>query len=218
MAVSITLIAALSTTYLAFRNRAGQPGSFERVTFQRGYVKGARFAPDGQNVLYSAAWEGRPPEIFVTRIGDHHARPLDVKNAMIVGISAAGDLAVLTGVQQIRTTNWLQIGSLARAPASSGAAREILEGVWDADISRDGKQFAVVRNPDGLHQLEYPIGKVLYKTNGYISHPRISPDGKMVAFLDHPLFGDDRGYVAVADANGSVKRLTGAAPSERVRA
>lgn len=126
---------------------------------------------------------------------------------------AAGELAVLADVEQIRTTNWLQIGTLARAPASRGTAREILKDVWDADISRDGRQFAVVRRHEGLHQLEYPIGKVLFKTSGYISHPRISPDGKMVAFLDHPLFGDDRGYVAVADGNGSVKHLTEEAPA-----
>jgi len=80
--------------------------------------------------------------------------------------------------------------------------------VWDADISSDGKQFAVVRKPSGPQQLEYPIGRVLFKTNGYISHPRISPDEKLVAFLEHPLFGDDRGYVDVAEANGSTKRLT----------
>jgi dipeptidyl aminopeptidase/acylaminoacyl peptidase len=77
-----------------------------------------------------------------------------------------------------------------------------------SDISPDGKQFAVVRRPGGQQQLEYPIGKVLYRTNGYISQPRISPDGKQVAFLDHPLFGDNRGSVALADASGKVRRLT----------
>jgi hypothetical protein len=202
------LIVVAVAAYFAGTRNSGGPAHFERLTFQRGYIKGARFAPDGQNVIYSAAWEGRPYEVFTTRIGDHNARSLDLKNAMVVGVSAAGDVAVLTNVRRIRTTNWMQVGTLARAPASGGGAREILEAVWDADISRDGKQFAVVRKPGGPHQLEYPIGKVLFKTNGYISHPRISPDGKMVAFLEHPLFGDDRGYVAVADANGGVKRLT----------
>src|SRR5205823_8866126 len=105
-------------------------------------------------------------------------------------------------------------GRHARPRAGGGAPRELLEGVWDADISRDGKQFAIVRTPEGIHQLEYPIGKVLFKTNGYISHPRISPDGKQVAFLEHPVYGDDRGYLDTADAAGNVKRLTADAQGE----
>jgi serine/threonine protein kinase/Tol biopolymer transport system component len=209
----ITVIAALSAGYLVGRHDARGPGSFERVTFQRGYVRGARFAPDGQNVIYSAAWEGRPSEVFITHVGNHNARSLDLRDSMVVGVSAAGDIAVLTSLHVIRTTNWLQVGILSRESASGGAAREILEGVWDADISRDGSQFAVVRKPEGQLQLEYPIGKSLFKTNGYISHPRISPNGKMVAFVEHPIFGDDRGYVALADAKGKVKRLTEEAPA-----
>jgi len=205
---TVAVIVATAGAYFAGTHKRVEPARFERVTFSRGYIKGARFAPDGQSVIYSAAWEGRPYEVFTTRIGGHNERSLELKNALVVGISTAGDLAVLTNVRRIRTTSWIHVGTLARAPANGGTAREILEAVWDADISRDGKQFAVVRKPAGLHQLEYPIGKVLFKTNGYISHPRISPDGAEVAFLEHPLFGDDRGYVALADASGGTRRLT----------
>ena len=208
---AVAAFAALAVVILAYvagtRGRS-EPPRLERVTFQRGYIKGARFTPDGQNVIYSAAWEGRPYEVFISRIGGHNARSLELKNALVVGISTAGDMAVLTSVRRIRNTSWIHVGTLARAPANGGTARDILESVWDADISGDGKQFAVVRKMGGPQQLEYPIGKVLFQTNGYISHPRISPDGKLVAFLEHPLFGDDRGYVAVADASGSTKRLT----------
>ena len=213
MAAALAAVVALAA-YFAGARRGGEPGVFERLTFQRGYINGARFTPDGQNVIYSAMWEGRPYEVFSTRIGDHTARSLELKNTMVLGVSAAGDMAVLTNVQRIRTTNWMQMGTLARAPASGGTAREILENVWDADISRDGKQFAVVRTTDGPHRLEYPIGKILFTTNGYISHPRISPDGKSVAFMEHPLFGDNRGYVSLADGDGKVKRLTAEAGAE----
>jgi Tol biopolymer transport system component len=208
VAVVVALAALAALAYFAGAHRASLPARFERLTFQRGYIKGARFAPDGQNVIYSAAWEGRPYEVFATRIGDHNARSLEVGNAMVVGISNAGDMALLTNVRRVRETNWLQVGTLARASTSGGAPREILEDVWDADISRDGGQFAVVRAPSGPQQLEFPIGKVLFSSNGYISHPRIAPDGKSVAFLEHPVFGDDRGYVSIVDANGSARRLT----------
>jgi Tol biopolymer transport system component len=202
-------IAAIAGAYFAGTRSGGVKNvNFERLTFQRGYVRGARFTPDGQSVIYSAAWEGRPYEVFNSRIGDHHARSLDLKSAMVVGVSAAGDVAVLTNVQRSPESNWMQVGTLARVSESGGAAREILEDVWDADVSRDGKQFAVVRSVGGSRQLEYPIGKALFKTNGYISHPRISPDGKLVAFLEHPLFGDDRGFLDFVDASGNTKRLT----------
>jgi len=202
-------IAALAAAYFAgARGGNSKQSKFERLTFQRGHIRGARFAPDGQNVIYSASWEGLPYEVFSSRIGEHNARSLDLKNAMVVGVSATGDIALLTNLRRSAESNWMQSGTLARVSESGGTAREILEYVWDADISRDGKQFAVVRSLTGPQQLEYPIGKVLFKTNGYISHPRISPDGKRVAFLEHPVYGDDRGYLDLVDAGANVKRLT----------
>jgi len=207
-------ILAVAAAYFTGKRGNDKPASFQHLTFQRGYIKRARFAPDGQNVIYSAMWEGRPYEVFSMRAGDHTARSLELKNAMFVGVSDGGEIAVLTNVRRIHTTRWMQVGTLARAPASGGTVREILEDVWDADISRDGKQFAVVRSAGGPQQLEYPIGKVLFKINGYISDVRISPDGKSVAFMEHPLFGDDRGYVSLVDGSGNVKRLTGEAAGE----
>jgi hypothetical protein len=208
-------IAALAGAYFAGRRSvSGKPGEYERLTFQRGYIRGARFTPDGQNVIYSAAWEGRPYEVFSSHIGDHNVRSLELKNTMVLGISAAGDIALLTNVRRSPESSWMQSGTLARVSESGGGAREILEDVWDADISRDGKQFTVVRSPAGLQQLEYPIGKVRFKTNGYISHPRISPDGKLVAFLEHPVYGDDRGYLDTVDAAGNVQRLTAESQGE----
>jgi serine/threonine protein kinase/Tol biopolymer transport system component len=202
-------IAALAGAYFAgTRSGSSKRAKFERLTFQRGSIKGARFTPDGQNVIYSASWDGRPYEVFSSHIGDHNARPLDQKNAIVVGVSASGEIALLTNVRRSTESIWMQSGTLARVSESGGAPREILEDVWDADISRDGKQFAVVRSAGGPQQLEYPIGKVLFQTNGYISHPRISPDGKRVAFLEHPIYGDDRGYLDLVDEGANAKRLT----------
>jgi Tol biopolymer transport system component len=100
-------------------------------------------------------------------------------------------------------------GTLARMPVDGGAAREILENVQEADWAPDGSTLAVVRWVNGQNQLEYPVGKVLYKTAGYISHPRISPKGDLVAFMDHQIQWDNRGWVAVVDLTGKKSVLSG---------
>ena len=56
--------------------------------------------------------------------------------------------------------------------------------------------------------LEYPVGKVLYENLGYISHMRFSPGGDAIAFMDHPIPGDDRGTVVLVDLIGNKRTLT----------
>ena len=180
--------------------------AYHLLTYRRGAIRMARFAPDGQTVVYSAAWEGRPVEIFTTRVGTPEARPVGVAGAEILGISSTGETALLLGSQQ--TKSQVFSGTLARMPLVGGAPREVLENVQWADWSPDGTQLAVVRDVAGRNRLEYPVGKVLYETGGWISHPRISRHGDMVAFLDHPIQGDSIAGVSVVDANGKKRSLT----------
>jgi len=97
---------------------------------------------------------------------------------------------------------------LARVALTGGAPREVLDGVQDADWSPDGSGLAVTRQVGRQYQLEFPIGKVLYRTNGYISHIRFSPRGDRIAFMDHPVFLDNSGFVCVLDLAGNRKMLT----------
>jgi Tol biopolymer transport system component len=100
-------------------------------------------------------------------------------------------------------------GTLARmSVAGGGAPREILEDVQWADWSPDGATLAIVREAAGRNRLEYPIGKVLFETPGWISHPRVSPGGDQVAYIDHPARGDDGGFVAVVDPSGKRRSLS----------
>ena len=96
-------------------------------------------------------------------------------------------------------------------PLSGGTPREVLDNVQDADWAADGENLAVVRFvPENSHwRLEYPVGKVLFDSINWISHPKISPDGKRVAFADHENpSGDDEGSVAVIDLDGHEKKLS----------
>ena len=54
-----------------------------------------------------------------------------------------------------------------------------------------------------------PAGKVLYETAGWISHPRVSLLADEVAFLDHPVVGDDGGFVAIVNNSGKRKTISG---------
>ena len=174
--------------------------AYHLLTYRRGTIRMARFAPDGQTVVYSAAWEGAPVEVFTTRFGTPESRPIGVPGAEILGISSTGEMALLLNSQQ--TTSQVHSGTLARMPLVGGAPREVLENVQWADWSPDGTQLAVVRDVAGRNRLEYPVGKVLYETGGWISHPRISRHGDMIAFLDHPIQGDSIAGVSVVDLTG----------------
>jgi len=98
---------------------------------------------------------------------------------------------------------------LGRAPLGGGAPREIADGVEYADWGPDAVTLAIVRRVGGKDRLEYPLGKVLYETAGWVSHPRVSPDGKLIAFIDHPFERDDAGSVATVDQARNKKTLTG---------
>ncbi len=179
---------------------------FKQLTFQRGTILTARFAPDGQTIVYSAAWDGRPLELFSTRADSTESRPLGLPSADILSISSTGEMAI--SLDRHYVVGYETTGTLARVPLGGGTPRPILENVEDADWSPDGKELAVTRHFGNRHRLEYPIGTVLYEPPGWISSVRVSPDGQLVAFIDHPELGDSNGILKVVDKKGKV-RLTG---------
>jgi serine/threonine protein kinase/Tol biopolymer transport system component len=206
-----SLAVAFSLGQRLARTPPAPPPSYHLLTFRRGTVRLARFAPDGQTIVYSANWEGNPSEVFSTRSGSVASRSLGLASAEILGVSSSGEMAVLLGSRQVRS--WIYTGTLARVALAGGAPREILEDVQWADWAPDGESLAVVRNVGGQNRLEFPIGKVLYQTVGWISHPRISPKGDQIAFFDHSLEGDDSGSVAVVDLAGAKRTLSAGASS-----
>jgi Tol biopolymer transport system component len=180
---------------------------YHEITFRRGEIRSARFTPDGQTILYSAAWQGNPVETFSARQGMVESRSLGLGRTELAAISSKDEMALLLNSHPVGT--WVNVGTLARAPIAGGAPRPVLEDVEWADWSPDGNNLAVVRNVNGRDRLEYPIGKVLYEASGgWISYPRVSPDGNHIAFFDHPNQGDDGGTVAVVDMAGNKKTLT----------
>jgi Tol biopolymer transport system component/predicted Ser/Thr protein kinase len=203
----LTLGVGLYAGKRLFAVPAAPPPLYRQLTFRRGSIRSARFAPDGQTILYSAAWQGSPVDVFTARPEAPEARSMGLSHTQLVSVSSNSEMAVLLNSKAIGT--WVSMGTLARAPLVGGAPREVLEQVQWADWSPDGGNLAVVRDFGGRNRLEFPIGKPLYETGGWIGHPRVSPKGDLIAFADHPVQGDDRGSLSVVDLSGHKRDLSG---------
>ena len=206
LAVALIVLAALGA-FLFGRGSAEAPlAAYTQLTFRRGTIWSARFAPDEASIVYSAAWNGNPSELFLARRDGVESRSLGITNADILAISSTGEMAIMLNRRYLG--HFTNRGTLARVPLSGGTPRELLEDVVYADWAPDGQNLAVVRYVNSRCRLEFPIGKVLYETDGWISHMRVSPKGDLIAFLDHEVQWDDRGRVMVVDQSGTRKKLS----------
>ncbi len=176
------------------------------LTFQNGIIKSAKFLPDGKTIVLSAAWDGNDAELYSMRLETGEMRRLVINEAEIFAVSSAGEMALGLKPSFWNMTN--SITTLAKLPLSGKSPRKILKDVqcadWHpskkADCSLPDEQFlAVVCERNAKNCLEHPIGNVIFETGGWISHPRFSPDGKKIAFIEHPIPMDDEGYVVVLD-------------------
>jgi eukaryotic-like serine/threonine-protein kinase len=211
----VTGLLAMATVLLALAlwlRTPAAPPSYRSLTSEAGTIYSARFAPDGQSVVYGAAWNNRPVQLFTTVGNSLLTQPLEITDAVLLGISRSGELALVVGGSHtglLETAN----GMLASGPMAGGAPKEVLSDVRWADWDEQGG-LAVVHYVEGQSRLEYPIGKVLYQSGGWISNIRISPRGDLIAFMDHPALWDNRGVVSVVDMSGNVRTLCGSWESE----
>ena len=178
------------------------PPSFRQVTFRRGSIQNARFTPDGQTIVYSAEWDGRPMQILSTRVDSTESLPLPLPSGTVESVSRSGELAILINRKG-------GTGTLAQVPLGGSGVREVLDRVESADWTPDGTALAVLRTgtePPFRPHVEYPIGHVVHDGMWGASSVRVSPDDKLVAFIEN--LGDGSGWVSVVDRAGQFRRLT----------
>jgi eukaryotic-like serine/threonine-protein kinase len=199
-------IAALALATLAFfvgrilRAPSNVMPTIRELTFRKGTILAARFAPDGRTLYFNAAWGGGPAQIYTMSTDSPEVKPVGIDAAQLFSVSASGELAV--SLHPAGGPWDEELGTLARVPALGGAPRELTTNVEYADWAPDGERLAVVRVVGGLSKLEFPIGHVLFETGGWISNPRVAPAGDRVAFIHHPEPGDSRGDVLVVGMAG----------------
>ena len=210
-AIGVVLLAAIFTIGFltaSFRRSGGsvpEPPSFTQLTFRRGYVPSARFAPDGRSVVYTATWDGAPLEIFQVAAGSPESRPLGIPGGFVLGVSRSGEIAMLSSPRAPENFS-VPKGTLARVPLAGGGARELLEDVRYADWSPDGKDIAVIREEGGKSLVELPIGQVIYETSNILHQARVSPDGRSVALIQQSPQGIS---IVIVERSGRSQPLSG---------
>ncbi|HEV2064616.1 MAG TPA: protein kinase [Thermoanaerobaculia bacterium] len=201
------LLAAFAAGILVERRMVRTtPPSFQQITFGSGTIHAARFAPDGQTIVYSAAWDGNARKLFLKHPSSADALPLELPSANLLSISPSGEMAIAVDCRPSHPSSCQ--GTMARAALTGGSPRDVAEHIEEGQWSPDGSNLLVVRDVAGRARIEYPLDKVLYETAGYISDARLSPKGDRIAFLDHPFPQDDSGTVALLDLSGKKKMLT----------
>jgi eukaryotic-like serine/threonine-protein kinase len=175
--------------------------TYQQVTYRRGVIYGARFAPDADTIVYAASWNGQPLRVFSTRIGSTESRDLGLPVADVLAVSRSGELALCLGRNSI-------FGSctLARVPLAGGAPREVSSNVYQADWAPDGRDLAIIRRFPDRHVIEYPVGKVLYESSRGLYSVRFSPQGNLLAFAEQD--ADYESEICVLDLSGKKRVLT----------
>jgi DNA-binding winged helix-turn-helix (wHTH) protein/Tol biopolymer transport system component len=208
--IIILVIMGFAWRIALWHDDASTSPQFQRLTFDLPELGGARFTSDGASVVYSAGWHPNRSNIYAQRLGAPGPQLLGIADSALLAVSPQAELAVVSEDpdSELPMTHMGMFGTLARVPLNGGAPRELLPAAEDADWSPDG-ELAVVRQVGDKSRLEFPVGKVVYESPGWIATPRFSPSGDSIAFLDHPVVPDDRGSVVMVDLKGNKRTVSG---------
>lgn len=182
--------------------RARHEPVFQQITFRKGFVSNARFAPDGKHIVYSAEWNGAPSRLFLLSTDGRDSRDLNLPNARLEAASGAGSEIL---IRRMDADMWkLEIASL-----NGGSPRRFSDQVRDADMGPNGK-LCLLTARGSTYTVEYPPGHAIYQSSAWIDDLRLSPDGKHVAFAEHPILSDDAGQVVLVDVETGSSRVLSA--------
>jgi DNA-binding winged helix-turn-helix (wHTH) protein/Tol biopolymer transport system component len=207
VATLLVCAATIVGVLLVRRAPTNTPPALRQITFRRGTVWNARFTPDGNSVIYGAAWDGNPIEVFEGRLDSTEGRPFGLPAADVLAISGTGELAVLLNRKR-GPSGFNFHGMLARLPLTGGTPRLVMDKVEAADWGpRPDTSLAVTYHQGGKARLEYPVGTLLCESATWLGDVRVSPKGDMVAFVEHDEPIGDSGFVRMVGSHGN-RQLT----------
>lgn len=179
------------------------PPIYRRLTFRRGMIRTARFAPDFRTVLYGALWDGDVCRVYTVRPDSPESSTLPLAPATPLAVSASGELALSLGTHY---RDIMTYGTLARVPLAGDAPRELAERVKYADWSPNGDDLVLVRGLADRDRLELLDGTLLAEpsaSGGGFSFPRFSPDGNAIAAFELNTPDALFGRVVIVDGSGA---------------
>jgi eukaryotic-like serine/threonine-protein kinase len=181
-ALLLGLVAA-GSWMLGARSSSQPLPTYHQLTFDRGQVYTARFAPDGRSIYYSASWNGEPVQLYSSLPDAPESRPLNLGNSTLFAVSAS-QLAISAGCKD-RYIGLCQ-GTLGLVPLAGGTPRQVADGVLAADWSADGSEMALILQVEGKYRVEFPRGKSLYESThplGYLRVPNIGTQDREFYFF-----------------------------------
>lgn len=195
------VICALVFGLFQFTLRHDPSASFRPVSLRGGALISARFL-SGSRVIYSSRLND-VRQTFVSNLEGKESYTIPL-TGVVAAASLQGDLAVLSSdASESRHKT-----RLTRSSITGGNGGTLAENVFVADWSPDGKQLAIVREIGSESVLEFPVGRVIYRSQGWITCVRVSRDGRDVALFEHPARDDDGGFVRIVSANRTTRILT----------
>jgi hypothetical protein len=207
------LLAALGAgALLGWLFHPGPPGqpTYTQLTFRRGLLDEARFTPDGNSAIYSAAWDGGPLRLYQVSMDGSAPRDLGIQDATVESVNAQGEVLTRLSKGTLAFTDAAssRTGTLAIVPVGGGTPKPLLEEVHAADFGPDGRSIAVAYHPDGNSiRVDYPLGHTLLEEGGgEVTEARVAPDGAHVAVLRSST-PTDPGRILLLDAQGKRRTL-----------
>src|SRR5258708_36809530 len=135
VAAAVALIAGLGAGKFLLQRSLVQASlpAYHPLTFRRGMVHAARFAPDGKTIIYSAAWEGKSLQLFTTRPESPESHELEPCRSRRFGGLGVGRNGAFSAQPSGRT-----VPVLRHAGARSSGRRRAARGNGECRVCRLG--------------------------------------------------------------------------------